>query len=1203
MKTLSLLFIGLLISGMSFSKTTEKKGSSHVTIENQRTGNVTDAYAPLLSPFSTEIDQERINNKISAFNLYGIKSGNTTYKAIAKTRFPADSFTNYDAFITKITHLTSSADSSSQLNTFWNDLIATGNFPFALGTKVAFLYRGTASSISWAGMFNNWDMNADKGHRLGISDIWILEKEFPKDTRCEYKIVKNGSEWLADPHNPNPLVGDYGNSELWMPDYSKHTELIPRTGISKGTLSANILINSSHLGYSCQYRVYTPAGYGNLSSLPTIYVTDGQNYLDNNMGKMITVLDNLIADKTIQPIIAIFLDPRDPNNLSNDRRGNEYRNNQHFADYITKELIPVIDANYKTSNSADARAIMGASYGGYNAAYFSVAAKDYFHNIGINSAYLHPNGNYNIDSELQAAHLDNMKLYLSYGTFDANGERYFNRLKNIFDAKGKAYDYTIVGDGHTWQNWSRVIGDALEYFIPNNEIITTVVGPLIQNRWTTFTWPYNAYLPEDADGINGHVGNACGYTSIARILQYWGFPSNGNGHLQFTDVFGHYWNCDLSNMNLDYLKMPNELARNATQNEYDETAKLFLAASSVGEKIKVWATGKEVNLPGAFVDYFNFSSTARIINREDYTRQEWIDIFKNELDNGRPMVIVGRTTDSPAPGEPGRITGHWWICDGYNSDDKFYSDYAFGGIKGFDDIDSLGGVYIAYNRAVIGLEPDYKGKNIDLISPNVNETFSSNSKINIRWSSTNVSNIRIEYTINNGQDWKIISDSLPASTASYLWTTPNISTDECRIKLTDISNNNIYDYSDHVFSIKLYEITLKSPNGGEYYISGGSGLISWESTPVSDIKIEYSSDNGSKWNLITSSTPASLGTYDWIIPDIRSGQCKIRITDISNASVLDESNTFEIGLPNNAGGPYAVDDNTVLLLHFENNLRNSSPLSEDGSYHGNEISYNSNFKSTLGHYLKLDGNSYVSVPHNSNLSLTGDWTIEAWVYFNSFGSGSSTNPTIVSKSNSKTSNYLVWYHNGWGSIKGQFTSTTSKDVYLSIGNNAITSGKWYHIAYIRDNTRNTHLLIIRDKSWNIIAQKEYNYGETVSTPVINSEDVLIGKLFGTNNFFFDGYLDELRISNVVRSFENTTGVSETSFGRLISIYPNPAGKVVYISSPEIVELAIFSLTGQKIIERKGFSKGNVDLSTFKKGIYVIRFSGRKGVVSRKLIVE
>ncbi|VAX28764.1 hypothetical protein MNBD_IGNAVI01-3189, partial [hydrothermal vent metagenome] len=376
----------------------------------------------------------------------------------------SDYFSNYTAFITKLTNLTSSADSTAQLNTFWNNLIATKNFPFAIDTKVAFLYRGSASTVNWAGEFNGWDMNIDDGRRLGVSDVWILEKEFLADTRSEYKIVRNGSEWLADENNPNPLVGDFSNSELWMPDYSKHTELVSRLEIPKGVLSKNILKYSTSLGYTSQYRVYTPAGYNTLSNLPTIYVTDGQNYLDDSLGKMVIVLNNLIADGLIEPVIAIFLDPRDPDNLSIDRRGSEYRNNISFVNYITQELIPDIDANFKTNSSADARGIMGASYGGYNAAYFCVKAPSYFHNIGINSAYLHPEGSYNIDTDLQAANLDVFKLYLSYGTFDADGERYFDRLKNIFDQKGKEYEYTIVGDGHTWKNWSRVIADALVYF-------------------------------------------------------------------------------------------------------------------------------------------------------------------------------------------------------------------------------------------------------------------------------------------------------------------------------------------------------------------------------------------------------------------------------------------------------------------------------------------------------------------------------------------------------------------------------------------------------------------------------------------------------------------------------------------------------------------------------------------------------------------
>jgi enterochelin esterase-like enzyme len=261
----------------------------------------------------------------------------------------------------------------------------------------------------------------------------------------------------------------YSSAEDYMDAYYNYVnirflKIVPQNG----TLSNNKIIESTNLGYACQYRVYTPASYNSESDLPTIYVTDGQNYLSNSMGKMVTTLDDLIANDIIKPIIAVFLDPRDPNNLSNDRRGMEYRNNINFVNYVTQELIPIIDASYKTNSSANTRAIMGASYGAYNAAYFCVKASNYFNNFGMNSSYLHPNGDYNIDSDLLATNLNGMKLYLSYGTQDSDGERYFNRLKSIFDQKGKEFEFDIVNDGHTWTNWSSLVDNALHYFFPNS---------------------------------------------------------------------------------------------------------------------------------------------------------------------------------------------------------------------------------------------------------------------------------------------------------------------------------------------------------------------------------------------------------------------------------------------------------------------------------------------------------------------------------------------------------------------------------------------------------------------------------------------------------------------------------------------------------------------------------------------------------------
>jgi enterochelin esterase family protein len=380
-------------------------------------------------------------------------------------------FTDYNLFISKLNELTASSNTSSELDQFWNQLLATGNFPFAIGTNVAFLYRGNANTVNWPGDVNGWDMTADPGTRLGASNIWILEKQYPSDTRLNYKIVLDSNQWINDPHNPNELSIEWGNSQLTMPDYVVPIETIFDPNVPSGNFSDNLLITSTNLGYTSQYRVYTPAGYNQLSNLPVVYVTDGHNFSNNTFGKMRIVMDNLIDNGTIEPIIAVFLDPRDPYNLNNNRRSDEYRNNIDFVNFVTDELIPVIDSNYNTNPSPDARAILGSSYGGYNSAYFLAKANTDVKNSAILSPVMHPNPPNNtvynnFMNDLFAADLSDVNIYMSYGVFDTQEPYYFSQLENLFNQKGKVFDSDIVHDAHNFYNWNSVIGDALEYFFP-----------------------------------------------------------------------------------------------------------------------------------------------------------------------------------------------------------------------------------------------------------------------------------------------------------------------------------------------------------------------------------------------------------------------------------------------------------------------------------------------------------------------------------------------------------------------------------------------------------------------------------------------------------------------------------------------------------------------------------------------------------------
>jgi len=251
------------------------------------------------------------------------------------------------------------------------------------------------------------------------------------------------------------------------------------------------------------------------------------------------------------------------------------------------------------------------------------------------------------------------------------------------------------------------------------------VAPLIQNDWQNFMWPYNAYYPLDSNAwytCNGHVGNSCGQTALARIFHYWQYPANGNGILDFIDDDGFYWYLNLDSLNLDFSDMPYTLQSNDPDSIYQETAKLMFACGAFATRIKLGWGGGNDRLIDSLPKYFNVSDQITIKNRWDYTRNDWITLFKNELDNGRPILIDGRTVTSPAPWEPGNWEGHYFVCDGYNSLDQFNINYSYDSIFGYFDIDSMGD-FCAYHMVFVNFMPDIASTEESLFDLDQNSFF------------------------------------------------------------------------------------------------------------------------------------------------------------------------------------------------------------------------------------------------------------------------------------------------------------------------------------------------------------------------------------------------------------------------------------------------------------------------------------------------
>lgn len=85
------------------------------------------------------------------------------------------------------------------------------------------------------------------------------------------------------------------------------------------------------------------------------------------------------------------------------------------------------------------------------------------------------------------------------------------------------------------------------------------------------------------------------------------------------------------------------------------------------------------------------------------------------------------------------------------------------------------------------------------------------------------------------------------------------------------------------------KLELISPNGGESLFAGSAATITWNSNgALVFVRIEFSSDAGSTWTLITAATEND-GSYLWTIPSLTSDHGVIRISDASDGEPVDVS--------------------------------------------------------------------------------------------------------------------------------------------------------------------------------------------------------------------------------------------------------------------------------------------------------------------------
>ena len=236
----------------------------------------------------------------------------------------------------------------------------------------------------------------------------------------------------------------------------------------------------------------------------------------------------------------------------------------------------------------------------------------------------------------------------------------------------------------------------------------TAVNSLITTTWSQDQY-YNMLCPEDNNGPDGHALTGCVATAMAQILKYWEYPNDAHRVVwheydhPFYGTLGanysyaggsYYWNY-----------MPNQLTYSSSTYQKQAVASLMYHCGVSVEmnygpnESSASTTAAEI----AFRAFFDYNDATLVLKSAYNTDTQWINLLKNELDNGRPVFYAGSGPDG----------GHAFICDGYNANNYFHFNWGYnGGGDGYFSINNLNPTvngyqlnYTSGQNAIIGIEP------------------------------------------------------------------------------------------------------------------------------------------------------------------------------------------------------------------------------------------------------------------------------------------------------------------------------------------------------------------------------------------------------------------------------------------------------------------------------------------------------------------
>lgn len=347
---------------------------------------------------------------------------------------------------------------------------------------VTFLWRGTHATRAVQVLPNKiGDPRAPEGNlmeRVPGTDVWHWSLRLRHDWRGTYDFyVDEGDaprfatagywQWLRDQRRHDPLNsrtlprrwsgGPVSYAEL--PAAPDGQDWQPRPAVPRGRVTAHEVPAGKLGGGTRRVWLYEPPPHPRHSAeLPVLVLLDGEHWQPHlGLGHL---LDNLIADGRIPPLVALL-----PDSVDADTRWSDMTCRPEFAAFLADELLPWAASRLPVTDDPARTVVAGQSLGGLCAAHAALSVPGRFGAVLAQSgSFWWPDGPQAqwLTDRIEAAPRLPVRFRLSFGEQEWVALPAARRLREVLAAAG--YDdasYQEFNGGHDYLCWRTELADGL----------------------------------------------------------------------------------------------------------------------------------------------------------------------------------------------------------------------------------------------------------------------------------------------------------------------------------------------------------------------------------------------------------------------------------------------------------------------------------------------------------------------------------------------------------------------------------------------------------------------------------------------------------------------------------------------------------------------------------------------------------------------